>query len=266
MKHILYTAIKSSLEAGKEILKVYNSDFSFESKKDNSPLTLADQNAHDTITKYLTDTPFPILSEEGKHARYEERKTWETLWIVDPLDGTKEFIKRNGEFTVNIALVENGTPVLGVIYIPVTSTLYFSTKELGAFKIDNISLNSDLNNLEEIIDKSNKLPVKYPKRPYTVAVSRSHLSEETKNYLDALESQHGEVQTISKGSSLKFCIIAEGLADEYPRNAPTMEWDTAAGHAILNSSGFGIFHKNSNKEISYNKANLLNPFFVVKKF
>lgn len=266
MKHLLFTAIKSSLEAGKEILKVYNSDFSFENKKDNSPLTLADKNAHNTITKYLSKTPFPVLSEEGKLATYEERKTWKTLWIVDPLDGTKEFIKRNGEFTVNIALVENGTPILGVIYIPVSSTLYFSTKKLGAFKIDNISLDSNFNSLEEIIKKSNKLPLKYPKRSHTVAVSRSHLSEETKNYLEELESQYGEVQTISKGSSLKFCIIAEGLADEYPRNAPTMEWDTAAGHAILNSSEYGIFHKNSDKEICYNKADLLNPFFIVRKF
>ena len=264
MIQLLDVAIKASLEAGKEIMKIYNSDFSFENKKDNSPLTLADKNAHNTITKYLSETPFPILSEEGKHASFEERKTWKTLWIVDPLDGTKEFIKRNGEFTVNIALVENGIPVMGVIYIPVSGTLYFGYKEIGAFKVDDIYF--DLNfSLDEIIKKSTSLPLNKTGRPYTVAVSRSHLSEETKEYLEELKLKHGEVQTISKGSSLKFCIIAESLADEYPRNAPTMEWDTAAGHAILNSVGYGIFLKGSEEEISYNKADLLNPFFIVRK-
>ncbi|MCK5906529.1 MAG: 3'(2'),5'-bisphosphate nucleotidase CysQ [Flavobacteriales bacterium] len=265
MEQYLFTALKASLEAGKKILKVYNSDFSFENKEDNSPLTLADKNAHDIITEYLSATPFPILSEEGTHAPYSERKTWETLWIVDPLDGTKEFIKRNGEFTVNIALVKNGIPIMGIIYIPVSSTLYFSSKEIGAFKVENICFDSDLNSLEELINKSIKLPLNITDKPYTVAVSRSHLSDETKEYLEELKSKHGEVQTISKGSSLKFCIIAEGLADEYPRNAPTMEWDTAAGHAILNSTGYGIFLKDSEEEISYNKSDLLNPFFIVKK-
>ncbi len=265
MKQLLATAIKASLEAGNDILKVYNSDFSFENKEDNSPLTLADKNAHNTINKYLSETPFPILSEEGKHASFEERKTWKTLWIVDPLDGTKEFIKRNDEFTVNIALVENGVPILGVIYIPVSATLYFGSKELGAFKAEDICFDPSFNSLEEIIEKSASLPLNNTNRPYTVAISRSHLSAETTEYLEDLKSSHGEVQTISKGSSLKFCIIAEGLADEYPRNAPTMEWDTAAGHAILNSVDYGIFFKNSEKEISYNKADLLNPFFIVKK-
>ena len=260
----LAIAIKASLEAGKEILKVYNSDFSFENKKDNSPLTLADKNAHNTINRYLSETPFSILSEEGKHASFEERKIWKTLWIVDPLDGTKEFIKRNDEFTVNIALIENGTPIMGVIYIPVSGTLHFSSKVIGAFKVDDIYFDSNFN-FDDIIKKSTSLPLNKTKRPYTVAVSRSHLSEETKEYLGKLKSEYGEVQTISKGSSLKFCIIAEGLADEYPRNAPTMEWDTAAGHAILNSTGHGIFLKGSEKEITYNKADLLNPFFIVRK-
>ena len=265
VNQFLTIAIKASLEAGKEILKIYNSNFSFENKEDNSPLTLADKNAHNTINKHLSETPFPILSEEGKHASFEERKTWKTLWIVDPLDGTKEFIKRNDEFTVNIALVENGTPIMGVIYIPVSGTLYFSSKESGAFKVNNIYSSSSFSNLEGLINKSTSLPLSKTDRLYTVAVSRSHLSEETKEYLEGLKAEYGGVQTISKGSSLKFCIIAEGLADEYPRNAPTMEWDTAAGHAILNSVGYGIFLKNTEKEIKYNKADLLNPFFIVKE-
>ncbi len=263
MKKYLVTSINSAIEAGKEILKVYNSDFTFENKEDNSPLTLADKNAHKTIAKYLSDTPFPILSEEGKHVNYEERKNWKTLWIVDPLDGTKEFIKRNNEFTVNIALIENGTPIMGVIYIPVSKTLYFSSKEIGAYKIENVS-DIQFDSLEEIIPLSTLLPIKSSSRPYTVAISRSHLSEKTKNYIDKLKLSHKEVYTIQKGSSLKFCIIAEGLADEYPRNAPTMEWDTAAGHAILNSVGFGIYKLDSNEELKYNKENLLNPYFVVK--
>lgn len=265
MNQLLATAIKASLEAGKEILKVYNSNFSFENKEDNSPLTLADKNAHKTISKYLSKTSTPILSEEGKHASFEERKTWKTLWIVDPLDGTKEFIKRNDEFTVNIALVENGVPILGVIYIPVSATLFFGSKDLGAYKVDKIYFNTEENNIEEILEKSTRLPIHNNDRPYTIAVSRSHLSYNTKEYIKDLTIKYGDVITISRGSSLKFCVIAEGLADEYPRNAPTMEWDTAAGHAILNSVGYGIFHKNSNTQISYNKENLLNPFFVVKK-
>jgi 3'(2'), 5'-bisphosphate nucleotidase len=265
VEKFLAIAIKASLEAGKEILKVYNSDFSFENKEDNSPLTLADKNAHNTIAKYLSETPFPILSEEGKHAPYNERANWKTLWIVDPLDGTKEFIKRNDEFTVNIALVENGIPVMGVIYIPVSKTLYFASKEIGAFKIVDICSNSGIETLDDFIKKVISLPIKNTDRPYTVAVSRSHLSNETKEYLEELKNKYGKVETISKGSSLKFCIIAEGLADEYPRNAPTMEWDTAAGHAILNSVGFGIYKIDSNEELDYNKENLLNPFFWVRK-
>lgn len=263
MEQLLSIAIKASLEAGREILKVYNSDFSFENKEDNSPLTLADKNAHNTISKYLSETPFPILSEEGKHAPYNERANWKTLWIVDPLDGTKEFIKRNDEFTVNIALIENGIPVMGVIYIPVSKTLYFASKEIGAFKIENISSDTRNETLDDFITQSERLPINNTPRPYTVAVSRSHLSEGTKTYLEELKKKYGEVKTISKGSSLKFCIIAEGLADEYPRNAPTMEWDTAAGHAILNSVGFGIYKIDSNEELNYNKENLLNPFFFV---
>jgi len=264
MNQFLAIAIKASLEAGKEILKVYNSNFSFENKKDNSPLTIADKNAHNIINKHLSKTPFHILSEEGKHASYEERKTWKTLWIVDPLDGTKEFINRNDEFTVNIALVENGIPIMGIIYIPVSGTLYYSCKECGAFKIENLYLNLNFS-LDEIIKKSKGLPLNNSERLYTVMVSRSHLSEETKGYLQNLKYKHNEIHTIRIGSSIKFCIIAEGLADEYPRNAPTMEWDTAAGHAILNSAGFGIFLKNNKKEITYNKADLLNPYFIVKK-
>jgi len=265
MSQILLTAIKASLEAGKEILKIYNSDFSFEKKEDNSPLTLADKNAHKVISEHLKKTPFPIISEEGKHLPFSNRKKWDTLWIVDPLDGTKEFVKRNDEFTVNIALVKNNQATLGVIYIPVTKTLYFAYKNIGAYKIENIDSKTKFNSLEELLKLSVKLPLTNNKRDYTVAISRSHLSETTKDYLQELKLKHGEIKTIAKGSSLKFCIIAEGLADEYPRNAPTMEWDTAAGHAILNSVGFGIFYIESNNELSYNKEDLHNPYFTVRK-
>jgi len=265
MNNFILLAINASLEAGNEILKVYNTKFDVETKSDDSPLTLADRNAHNTISKYLEKTPFPILSEEGNHTDFEVRKNWKTLWIVDPLDGTKEFVKRNDEFTVNIALVENGKPIVGIIYIPVEETIYFSSIELGAYKAS-VPPSKKFNSLEDIITISSKLPLEKNERKYTVVASRTHMSEQTRNYISNIEKYRGEIELISRGSSLKFCTIAEGLADEYPRFAPTMEWDTAAGNAILNSVGFGIFKTDENEQLDYNKEDLLNPNFVVRRY
>ena len=257
MKDLLELAIKASLLAGKEILKVYHTNFDVEQKRDDSPLTLADKNAHHKIVETLGDI-YPILSEEGKQTPYEERKKWDTLWLVDPLDGTKEFIKKNGEFTVNIALIKQGKPVMGVIYVPVKKCLYLGEISMGAFKYDNIE------NYEQFdCTHFKKLPLETPK-VFTVVGSRSHMSQETQEYFNQLKQQHQQVEIISVGSSLKLCMVAEGKANEYPRFAPTMEWDTAAGHAIVSSMGGGVLLHQSQQQLVYNKENLLNPWFLVK--
>lgn len=258
---LLETAIKASLEAGKRIMEIYdNEDFEVDFKGDSSPLTKADLASHEIIMAYLKETEIPILSEEGKGIPYDERKNWEQLWIVDPIDGTKEFIKKNGEFTVNIALVENQIPLLGVIYVPALKELYFANKENGSFKVRNFDEFSDLERLKK---DAVKLPMKNQKQIFTVVASKSHLSPETEDYIRELEKKHGKVNSISKGSSLKLCMVAEGQADCYPRFAPTMEWDTAAGQAICKYAGKTVLDYNTKKEMLYNRENLLNNWFLV---
>jgi 3'(2'), 5'-bisphosphate nucleotidase len=262
MKNLLETAIKASLEAGKRIMEIYeNEDFEVDFKGDDSPLTKADLASHDIIMDHLKDTGIPVLSEEGKDLSYDERKNWKKLWIVDPIDGTKEFIKRNGEFTVNIALVQDQKPILGVIYVPALKQLYFADKESGSFKIEEIT---EFSNLEEISSKAGKLPKNIKKENYTVVASKSHLSPETETYIASLEKEHGEVETISKGSSLKLCMVAEGQADQYPRFAPTMEWDTAAGQAICSYAGKTVLDWETKSEMLYNREQLLNNWFLVE--
>ena len=246
---LLELAIEAAILGGKEIMKIYDQDFEVSTKKDNTPLTIADKNANEIIENKLKQTGIPVLSEEGIHADFEERKNWEQLWIVDPLDGTKEFVKRNGEFTVNIALVENGIPIMGVIYVPVTKVLYYSSS-IGAFKKEN----------EKVV----QLPIKNDRNSFVVVGSRSHQSKETAKYFESLRTKKGDIEIISMGSSLKICLVAEGKADIYPRFAPTMEWDTAAGHAIVNSAGKNIIDYHTNKEMVYNRKNLRNNWFIVK--
>jgi 3'(2'), 5'-bisphosphate nucleotidase len=261
---LLLTAIHAALQGGKQILDVYtNEDTVVEIKSDNSPLTQADNKSNAAIMAVLNTTGIPVLSEEGKQIPFEERDAWEQLWIVDPLDGTKEFIKRNGEFTVNIALIQHGMPELGVIYVPVTGDLYFAAKGVGSFKI---AANADatFNDLHLLIEKSEKLPIA-SKRKFTVVGSRSHMTAETSAFIASQEAEHGQIEILSRGSSLKICMIAEGLADVYPRFAPTMEWDTAAGHAIAKFAGFQMFLHNQNQPLVYNKPDLLNPWFIVRK-
>ncbi|WP_461630096.1 3'(2'),5'-bisphosphate nucleotidase CysQ [Labilibaculum euxinus] len=263
-KELLFAAITASLKAGKEILEVYNSkDFEIQIKSDNSPLTIADQRAHQAIVSILDELGLPVLSEEGEHLGFEIRKNWEYCWIVDPLDGTKEFIKRNDEFTVNIALIENGTSIAGVIYVPVYKQLYFSDKELGAFRMDDIVDWSG--DLDSLVVHSIALPLSQDRKSIRVVGSRSHMNQETKDFISKLQEEHDNVELISKGSSLKLCMIAEREADVYPRYAPTMEWDIAAGHAIVSASGGKVLHLNSDDEISYNKEDLLNSWFICKR-
>ena len=252
MNELLDIAIRASLSAGRDILSIYNdpdADFGIERKADNSPLTRADKAAHQRIMTFLEPTGIPVLSEEGAHLPYEERCHWHRLWIVDPLDGTKEFIKRNGEFTVNIALVENGTPVLGVIYVPVKNILYYGSNE-GAFM-----------EAEGIKDA---LPHETRPRCFTCVASRSHLSPETEAFINGLCREHPDLELISSGSSLKICLVAEGKADIYPRHAPTMEWDTAAGHAIVLTAGRKMVDATTGQPLTYNKPDLHNPWFIVR--
>lgn len=258
----LQTAIEASLKAGEVIMQVYNNDdFGIEIKGDNSPLTKADKRANDIINSFLVPTEIPIISEENKQIDYSVRKNWTTCWIVDPVDGTKEFIKRNGEFTVNIALVTNGKPVLGVIYVPVSKTLYFAdvTNKFGYKSV----LTSHKESLKQIIEKAKPLAPKNNKSDKVQVVgSRSHMSQETLDYIESLKKQGKTTEVVSKGSSLKFCLVAEGNADTYPRFAPTMEWDTAAGQAICESVGVDIISLDTKKTLLYNKENLLNPWFI----
>lgn len=273
--NILFTAIRAALQAGAEIMKVYtdpNADFEIEKKADNSPLTIADRKSHNIIAGWLADTPYPILSEEGKKIPVEERQSWNELWVVDPLDGTKEFIKRNGEFTVNIAYVKDGVPQAGVIYIPVKEELYFADTETGAYKLSNKDgLLTRINENEEpgctlgtLIEKAQKLPYTTSHEGFIIVASRSHLNAETEEYINRMKKEHEKVETVSKGSSLKLCLIAEGKADVYPRFAPTMEWDTAAGHAIIRAAGKEVYQANTDLPLIYNKEDLLNPWFIAQ--
>jgi 3'(2'), 5'-bisphosphate nucleotidase len=252
-----------ALEAGKKILEVYNTDFLVETKEDASPLTLADRTSHELIVEYLNKLhpSIPILSEEGQHLSFNERKKWNTLWIVDPLDGTKEFVNRNGEFTVNIALVHNQRPILGVIYVPIKDEMYFSN-QLGAFKVSQYS-KLKLISEEDLLAVSLNISVGH-QGPYKVVASRSHLSPETEQFISNLKKEHGDVEMISAGSSLKLCLVAEGKANVYPRFAPTMEWDTAAGQAIVEAAGGEVVNPETNQPLLYNKEQLVNSWFIAQ--
>ena len=260
---LLALAIEATLDAGKEIMRIYESDdFGVSFKDDDSPLTKADTAANEIICTLLSTVNYPILSEEGKHLPYDERKKWKTLWIVDPIDGTKEFIKKNGEFTVNIALVENQLPILGVIFIPAKGELYYATKNGGAFKAIGIDTRASI---EHIVASSLKLPLGMRSNLYTIIASRSHPSQEVEAFIKKMRQEKGEIDLVSRGSSLKFCLVAEGSADCYPRFAPTMEWDTAAGQAICNAVGIDVIDIGTSENMKYNRQNLLNNSFVVQK-
>jgi 3'(2'), 5'-bisphosphate nucleotidase len=260
MKYLVIS-IEAALLAGEEIMKVYAKDFEVELKSDHSPLTQADKNAHEIIKSILEKTGLPILSEEGKQISFDERKHWDDFWLVDPLDGTKEFIKKNGEFTVNIALIKNCEPVLGVVYLPVKKMLYFGSEGDGSYKIE-VGENK---NAEALIDKATLMPDLQISSKYTIVASRSHSSPETEDFIEKRKIKYGEVDLISAGSSIKLCLVAEGKAAVYPRLAPTMEWDTAAGHAVAKYAGCKVYDYKTEEPLVYNKENLLNPWFVVER-
>lgn len=292
----LNIALDAALRAGGAIMEIYKRDFEVEFKADDSPLTEADKAAHHIIVDALEDTGFPVLSEESRQISYEERKEWKTYWLVDPLDGTKEFIKKNGEFTVNIALIKDGCPVMGVVYAPVLQTLYYGIvhgaegMEQGAWKAIDCADRS----INEILSASSSCSMPQAQRgevPLRVVASRSHCNEETEKFIGQLEKEFETVELVSNGSSLKLCMVADGSADIYPRIAPTMEWDTAAAHAVVSAAGGRAVEydpdvpavsylsqsakrKAQDEEtapgctlhaLRYNKEDLLNPFFVVSR-
>lgn len=270
LNNFLLKAILASVEGGKEIIKIYDTAFEVKYKEDDTPLTKADQNASEKIISCLADSQIPVLSEEGEHFTFEKRKVLNELWIVDPLDGTKEFVKRNGEFTVNIALVRDNRPVLGVIYSPVFKDLYFAAIGLGSFKINRHDLIPVINelhqfDLEQIITLAKKLPLRSYPEVYTLVASRSHLSSEVYAYIEKTKAKHDEVNIVNTGSSIKMCWVAEGIANEYPRFGPTMEWDTAAGQAILENAGCELIDLSTNAPMRYNRPELRNNSFVARQ-
>ena len=265
MNELLRVALDASLEAGKAILDIYGSeDVGVEYKEDQSPLTRADRAAHEVLMKHLAPTGIPVLSEEGKHMPFEDRRGWDALWIVDPIDGTKEFIKRNGEFTVNVALVKSGRVVCGVVLAPVLGHAYVGDVGSGAWRCE-VDLAGDTS-VDQAWEAREALPLAQAQaqnRPFTVVASRSHMSPETEDYVEKARAEHGDVNLISKGSSLKFCMVAEGTADAYPRFAPTMEWDTAAGQAVCEAAGCDVVDQNTGATMRYNREELLNAWFLV---
>jgi 3'(2'), 5'-bisphosphate nucleotidase len=248
---LLELAIAAASQAAQEILTVYHSgDFQAEAKGDKSPLTIADKNAHRSIIATLQASGIPVLSEEGKTIPYQTRKNWEYFWMVDPLDGTKEFIKRNDEFTVNIALIHGQNTILGVVAVPVTGDVYYAAAGKGAH----------LRRNGKDVKLAVRPPVDLSQPGLRVVASRSHMNPETQEFIDGLR----DATLVSAGSSLKFMLLAEGKADVYPRYAPTMEWDTAAAHAIVAETGLRVLEFGSDRPLIYNKENLLNPYFLVR--
>ena len=245
-----------AIDAGKAIMEVYSRDFSVRAKLDASPLTEADLAAHSIIERGLREQfpELPLLSEEGsEQVPYATRKQWQRYWLVDPLDGTKEFVKRNGQFTVNIALIDGNRPLAGVVHVPATGITYWGAEGTGAFKSTGTAATVPI--------RCSPMPTSGRLR---VVGSSSHQSAETAAYLEALKQRYGELSFLAVGSSIKICMIAEGAADIYPRLAPTMEWDTAAAHAILNAAGGRLVRHDSGQELVYNKPNLLNKWFVAE--
>jgi 3'(2'), 5'-bisphosphate nucleotidase len=280
LENCLTSALVAAKKAGDEILKVYHGEIDVTYKEDDSPLTLADERAHRTIVKCLASIStnhIPILSEEGKDIPYEQRAEWEYLWLVDPLDGTKEFVKRRDEFTVNIALIEKSRPVVGVVFLPAAGSLYFAAEGFGAYKLDNLKTigqllddagNSARNSLQlgALVDRAVRLPLRQAtgrsSKQINLVGSRSHGIEALSDFVEKMKEDYDTVGFVPAGSALKFCLVAEGKADLYPRFGPTMEWDTAAGHCVVEQSGGAVVRMSGKTPLDYNKRDLLNPHFI----
>lgn len=256
------------VRAGAAIMQVYKQkdNYDIRIKSDKTPITEADCQAHDTIKNYLGQTRIPILSEEGREMRYEERCNWELFWLVDPLDGTVEFIKGNNEFTVNIALMQNNCSVAAAVYVPYLEKLYLAWRGGGAYLKSGVAPRADAQyTYGEIQRGLQRLPlVTAPHEHPIVAVSRSHQSPETAEYLNRLRDKRPDLEVVEQGSSYKFCLLAEGAVDLYVRTTPTYEWDTAAGELILSEAGGETLSLPDKRPLQYNKADLHNPWFVCR--
>lgn len=261
----LVEAYNAAVRAGAKIMEIYTryDDFFVSLKADSTPITIADKEAHTLIKNHLSVTRIPLLSEEGRDLYYDERRGWDLFWMVDPLDGTEEFIKRNGEFTVNIALMVDNAPFLGVIYIPTTETIYFSDPDRGSFCKTGVKPDIDsVCTISQIFADARRLPVVAERNtPLKVALSRSHESNQVRDLIRQLQDQVGEVRIVEYGSSLKMCLVAEGAVDCYLRTTPTSEWDTAAGEAIARGAGVRVVAL-SGEPLRYNDESLENPPFI----
>ncbi len=267
-RSLLKIGVKAALLAGEEILRIYLTDFHVETKSDNTPVTNADKASGAIIARVLAETQIPLISEEDTIAAYHDRQHWQRVWLIDPLDGTKEYVKRNGEFAVNIALVENNYPTIGILYSPILKQIYFGAKGLGSYRItwsDSILELTPNNLADSLFEYAHRLPLHTTPPVYTMVASRSHLSREINDHLDKLKRLYGEVNLINAGSSIKQCWVAEGKAHEYPRFGKTMEWDTAAGQCILEEAGGALLHYETGLPLTYNKEDLQNPYFIAKR-
>jgi 3'(2'), 5'-bisphosphate nucleotidase len=250
-------AIEAAIAASRAIMEIYQQDFSFLDKTDGSPVTKADLAASNIIEQYLSPLGIPITGEESEKAPYEVRETWTQSWCIDPLDGTKEFIKRNDEFAVNMALIDNKQAIFGLIASPVQEEILLGGKDIGVFVFQ----------FKDFNDLANWRQLSVPEQinvPLVMACSRSHHSGPVLQIINTLKAEGHELAYIKKGSALKFFDLASGRADIYPRFAPTMEWDIAAGQAILEALGGEVVHAETGEPLTYNKANLVNPYFVAR--
>ena len=267
-EYLLPKAYNAALRAGAAILNIYThtEEYAIDIKQDLTPITLADRQSHHLIKEYLGQTRIPILSEEGREMLYEERRGWDLFWMVDPLDGTKEFIKGNGEFTVNIALMADNQPVLAVIYVPYIRKIYFCDKCTGAFRQENVAPDPQAEfSYQTMFQGAESLPVTQAcNDPIRIAISRSHNTEETFEHIDQMKEKYPKAEVIEQGSSYKFCLLAEGSVDYYIRTSNTYEWDTAAGELILTEAGGQVVSHPDHQKLRYNKESLLNPHFVCR--
>lgn len=261
-ERLFLQAIKAAQAASVAILSIYNGDFTVDHKADDSPVTRADLEAQQVILSFLHDSRVLVISEEAELPAFDVRSGWERFWLVDPLDGTKEFIHRNGEFTVNIALIHHGLPLMGVVLCPVTDELYAGWVGNGVWHVTSASRHS----FEDLSDLTGMelAPIGSDAADYTVAVSRSHSDAATEEYLSGLKKEKGRITVLPAGSSMKFCLVAAGKADEYPRFGPTREWDTAAGHAVLLAAGRNVYRISDGSVLMYNQHDLRNGGFIAK--
>lgn len=267
-KYLLPSIFNAAVRAGAAIMNVYKNldDYYISIKSDKTPITVADRVAHRTIKEYLGATRIPILSEEGREMRYEERCNWELFWLVDPLDGTVEFIKGNNEFTVNIALMENNVCIGSVVYVPYFEKIYVAGRGDGAYLKEHVSPAADASyTYEQIVGEWRRLPLAdHAHERLRVAVSRSHQTPETLTYIEGLRDRHPDLEVVEQGSSYKFCLLAEGAIDYYVRTSSTYEWDTAAGELILAEAGGQTRSLPGGEAFEYNKKDLHNPWFTCR--